>query len=112
MGGPGDIEGVNAMTGGDPLYIVVANVGNSNGSYNLIVNKLVSNLNALGIFGFSFLEENLDKIQGEPINGVQPEFDNIASGKYPVSRPLFEAFGAACAAWAEGRRAVPMLKSA
>ena len=56
---------------------------------NLIVNKLVANPNALGIFGYSFLEENLDKIQGEPINGVEPEFDNIASGKYPVSRPLF-----------------------
>lgn len=56
---------------------------------NLIVNKLVSNLNALGIFGFSFLEENLDKIQGESIDGVPPNFENIASGKYPVSRPLF-----------------------
>ena len=56
---------------------------------NLIVNKLVSNLNALGIFGFSFLDENLDKIQGETINGVPPTFENIASGKYPVSRPLF-----------------------
>lgn len=56
---------------------------------NLIVNKLVSNLNALGIFGFSFLEENLDKIQGESIDGVSPNFENIASGKYPVSRPLF-----------------------
>ncbi|MCP5449365.1 MAG: PstS family phosphate ABC transporter substrate-binding protein [Gammaproteobacteria bacterium] len=56
---------------------------------NLIVNKLVSNLNALGIFGFSFLEENLDKIQGETIDSVPPNFENIASGKYPVSRPLF-----------------------
>ncbi|MDG4553714.1 MAG: PstS family phosphate ABC transporter substrate-binding protein [Candidatus Competibacter sp.] len=56
---------------------------------NLIVNKLVSNLNALGIFGFSFLEENLDKIQGEAIDGVPPTFENIAAGKYPVSRPLF-----------------------
>jgi len=56
---------------------------------NLIVNKLVSNLNALGIFGFSFLEENLDKIQGESVDGVSPNFENIASGKYPVSRPLF-----------------------
>ena len=56
---------------------------------NLIVNKLVSNLNALGIFGFSFLDENLDKIQGETIDGVPPTFENIASGKYPVSRPLF-----------------------
>ena len=56
---------------------------------NLIVNKLVSNPNALGIFGFSFLEENLDKIQGETVDGVAPDFENIASGKYPVSRPLF-----------------------
>jgi len=56
---------------------------------NLIVNKLVANPNALGIFGFSFLEENLDKIQGETINGVEPNFENIASGKYAVSRPLF-----------------------
>nr|MCU0808458.1 substrate-binding domain-containing protein [Candidatus Contendobacter sp.] len=56
---------------------------------NLIVNKLVANPNALGIFGFSFLEENLDKIQGESINGVEPNFESIASGKYPVSRPLF-----------------------
>ena len=56
---------------------------------NLIVNKLVANPNALGVFGFSFLEENLDKIQGESINGVMPNFENIASGKYAVSRPLF-----------------------
>jgi phosphate transport system substrate-binding protein len=56
---------------------------------NLIVQKLVANPNALGIFGFSFLEENLDKIQGETINDVAPSFESIADGKYPVSRPLF-----------------------
>lgn len=56
---------------------------------NLIVQKLVANPNALGIFGYSFLEENLDKVQGETVNGVVPNFDNIADGKYPVSRPLF-----------------------
>ncbi len=56
---------------------------------NLIVNKLVANPNALGIFGYSFMEENLDKIQGETINGVAPTFETIADGKYPVSRPLF-----------------------
>ncbi|HRE54655.1 MAG TPA: PstS family phosphate ABC transporter substrate-binding protein [Candidatus Competibacter sp.] len=56
---------------------------------NLIVNKLVANPNALGVFGYSFLEENLDKIQGETINGVAPNFESIADGKYPVSRPLF-----------------------
>ncbi len=56
---------------------------------NLIVQKLVANPNALGVFGYSFLEENLDKVQGETINGVVPNFENIADGKYPVSRPLF-----------------------
>ena len=56
---------------------------------NLIVQKLVSNPNALGIFGFSFLEQNRDKIQGAIMNGVTPDMDSISSGAYPVSRPLF-----------------------
>ena len=56
---------------------------------NLIVQKLVANPNAFGIFGYSFLDQNKDKIQGVAIEGVVPEFDAIASGKYPVSRPLF-----------------------
>ena len=56
---------------------------------NLIVQKLVANPNALGIFGYSFMEENLDKVQGETINGVAPTFESIADGQYPVSRPLF-----------------------
>ncbi|HHP7233135.1 MAG TPA: PstS family phosphate ABC transporter substrate-binding protein [Desulfobacterales bacterium] len=56
---------------------------------NLIVQKLEANPNALGIFGFSFLDQNRDKIQGSHIEGVAPNFDNIASGDYPVSRPLF-----------------------
>ncbi|CCK81368.1 MULTISPECIES: PstS family phosphate ABC transporter substrate-binding protein [Desulfobacula] len=56
---------------------------------NLIVQKLDSNPNALGIFGFSFLDQNTDKIQGSFIDGVQPTFNAIADGSYPVSRPLF-----------------------
>jgi phosphate transport system substrate-binding protein len=56
---------------------------------NLIVQKLEANPNALGIFGFSFLDQNTDKIQGSFIEGVQPTFDAIASGDYSVSRPLF-----------------------
>ena len=56
---------------------------------NLIVQKLEANPKALGIFGFSFLEENISKIEGSFIDGVEPNFDNIASGKYPVSRPLY-----------------------
>jgi phosphate transport system substrate-binding protein len=56
---------------------------------NLIVQKLEANPNAVGIFGFSFLDQNMDKIQGSFVDGVQPEFDAIADGQYPVSRPLF-----------------------
>jgi phosphate transport system substrate-binding protein len=56
---------------------------------NLIVQKLQSNPKAFGIFGFSFLDQNTDKVQGSKIDGVSPTFDNIASGDYPVSRPLF-----------------------
>jgi phosphate transport system substrate-binding protein len=56
---------------------------------NLIVQKLGANPNALGIFGFSFLDQNTDKIQGATVDGHLPTFENIASGKYPMSRPLF-----------------------
>jgi phosphate transport system substrate-binding protein len=56
---------------------------------NLIVQKLEANPNALGVFGFSFLDQNTDKVQGSLIDGVAPEFEAIASGKYPVSRPLY-----------------------
>jgi phosphate transport system substrate-binding protein len=56
---------------------------------NLIVQKLEANPNSVGIFGFSFLDQNMDKIQGSFVDGVQPTFDAIADGKYPVSRPLF-----------------------
>ncbi len=56
---------------------------------NLIVQKLQTNPAALGVFGFSFLDQNQDKIQGSIIDGVAPTFDAIADGSYPVSRPLF-----------------------
>jgi len=56
---------------------------------NLIVQKLEANPNAVGIFGFSFLDQNMDKIQGSYVDGVQPTFEGIADGSYPVSRPLF-----------------------
>jgi phosphate transport system substrate-binding protein len=55
---------------------------------NLIVQKLDANHQAVGIFGYSFLEENGDKIQGSIVDGEAPTFENIASGAYPVSRPL------------------------
>ncbi|MEM7049659.1 MAG: PstS family phosphate ABC transporter substrate-binding protein [Acidobacteriota bacterium] len=56
---------------------------------NLIVQKLEANPNALGVFGFSFLDQNRDKIQGSKVDGVVPTFDNISDQSYPVSRPLF-----------------------
>lgn len=56
---------------------------------NLIVQKLDANPAAFGIFGFSFLDANSDKIQGAAVEGVAPTFDMIASGDYPVSRALY-----------------------
>ncbi len=56
---------------------------------NLIVQKLQENSKALGIFGFSFLDQNEDIVQGSMIDGVEPEFEAIAEGDYPVSRPLY-----------------------
>ncbi|NLS12013.1 PstS family phosphate ABC transporter substrate-binding protein [Vibrio sp. SM6] len=56
---------------------------------NLIVQKLTANPNAFGIFGFSFLDQNRDKVQGATINGVAPSFAAIGDGRYPVSRSLF-----------------------
>lgn len=58
----------------------------------LIVQKIQSNPNALGIFGYSFLEENVSVIKGATINGVVPDYDTIKSGDYAISRPLFVYF--------------------
>jgi phosphate transport system substrate-binding protein len=56
---------------------------------NLIVQKLEANPAAFGIFGFSFLDQNLDMLQGSAVNGVEPTFDQIADGSYPISRSLY-----------------------
>ena len=56
---------------------------------NLIVQKLRANPSALGIFGYGFLDQNRDKVQGSGINGVEPDFDTIADGSYPVSRSMY-----------------------
>ena len=56
---------------------------------NLIVQKLEANPSALGIFGFSFLDQNSEKVQGSIVDGAEPTFENIASGDYGVSRSLF-----------------------
>ena len=56
---------------------------------NLIVQKIEANPNALGIFGYSFLEQNQDKLRGTTIDGVTPTYETISNGKYAPSRPLF-----------------------
>jgi phosphate transport system substrate-binding protein len=56
---------------------------------NLIVQKLEANPNALGVFGYSFLDQNTDRVQGSLVAGVEPTFENIASGKYGISRSLY-----------------------
>ena len=53
------------------------------------VQKLDANPAALGIFGFSFLDQNRDKVMGSTVGGVEPTFDNIAAGDYGISRSLF-----------------------
>jgi len=56
---------------------------------NLIVQRLQADPNAVGIFGYSFLFENIDSLRGVNINGVEPTSDTIASFDYPIARPLF-----------------------
>ena len=56
---------------------------------NLIVQKIEANPRAVGVFGYSYLEENLDKLQGLKVNGVDPTYENISSFAYPGARPLY-----------------------
>lgn len=56
---------------------------------NLIVQKIESNPKAVGVFGYSYLEENADKVQGLSMNGVAPTYENISTFAYPGARPLF-----------------------
>lgn len=56
---------------------------------NLIVQKIAANPKAVGIFGFSFLEENMDKLKGVPMAGIAPTYASIADFSYPGARPLY-----------------------
>jgi len=56
---------------------------------NLIIQKLKLNKKALGIFGYSFLEQNSDIVQASVINKIEPAYESISSGAYPISRPMF-----------------------
>lgn len=56
---------------------------------NLIAEKVAGDPGALGILGFSFLDQNHGKIQGSIINGIEPTFETIQNGSYPISRLLY-----------------------
>ena len=56
---------------------------------NLIVQKIEANQGAIGIFGYSYLEENADKLKGIAVNGVTPTYQTISAFKYPGARPLY-----------------------
>ena len=96
-GGCKKISWIAAMKKADKnKYKTVCHSVREDGAYveagendNLIVQKLEANPKALGVFGFSFLDQNADKVKGSTIDGVEPTFEDIASGDYPVSRPLY-----------------------
>ena len=56
---------------------------------NALVQTLVNTPTAVGVFGYSFLDQNTDKIKGANIDGTEPTFENIASSDYPVARSLY-----------------------
>lgn len=96
-GGGKTFDFIKAMKKSDKkMYKQVCHTLREDGAYieagendNLIVQKLQANPNSVGIFGFSFLDQNADVIQGSFIENQEPTFDAIADGSYPVSRPLF-----------------------
>jgi phosphate transport system substrate-binding protein len=56
---------------------------------NAIIGTLTKTPGAMGVFGYSFLEENVDKVKGASVNGVRPTAKNITDGTYPLSRSLY-----------------------
>ena len=59
------------------------------GDYPETLARIASNKNGIGVFGLSFFENNADKLKVASVSGVIPTAETVASGKYPVSRPLF-----------------------
>ena len=96
-GGCKTFESIAALKGTDKsAYKTVCHTVREDGAYieagendNLIVQKLQTNPSAFGVFGYSFLEQNSDTMQGSIVGGVEPEFEEIASGNYPIARSLF-----------------------
>lgn len=81
--GGDDCEGEGLHIREDGKYI------ESGENDNLIVSKLEANDRALGVFGFSFLDQNADALKGAIVNDVEPTFEAIAAGDYPVSRSMY-----------------------
>ena len=79
---PAQVDNICLRVRGDGAYI---DAGEND---NLIVQKLAANPNAIGIFGYSYLEENLDRLHGISIDGVRPPYETIAMQEYPGARPL------------------------
>jgi phosphate transport system substrate-binding protein len=96
-GGAKTFESLKALRKSDKkAFKAIAHAIREDGHYveagendNLIVQKLEANPKAVGIFGFSFLDQNADKIKGANVDGVSPEFEAIAAGDYGISRSLF-----------------------
>ena len=96
-GGCKKIDWIKAMKKQDKKkYKTICHTVREDGAYveagendNLIVQKLDANPAAFGVFGYSFLDQNSDRIQGAMVDGVEPIFENIADQSYPVSRPLY-----------------------
>lgn len=96
-GGCKTFEDIKALKKADKKkYKAICHSVREDGAYieagendNLIIQKLNADANIFGIFGFSFLDQNSDTIQGSLIDGKAPAFEAIADGSYPVSRPLF-----------------------
>ena len=81
---------------GKKVFKIVAHAIREDGVYieagendNLILQKLAANPKAVGIFGYSFLDQNRDQVKGALVDGHMPEFELIATGDYPISRPLY-----------------------
>lgn len=85
-------HGSDNIDGYDQAYTTIRRDGKyvpSGENDNLVVQKLAQNKDAFGVFGYSYLEENRNTIQGASIDGVKPERGLISSGEYPVARSLF-----------------------
>ena len=96
-GGCQTFAGLEALKNTDESrYKAICHTVREDGAYveagendNLIVQKIEANQGALGVFGFSFLDRNADRVKGSIVDGFEPTFENIASGDYPVSRSMY-----------------------